>query len=163
MKFQFDPSQMLRAASPSGSSPEPRRATDSSRKNPTVVIADDHEIVREGIRRILTRLRPSWEIRGEAADGRQAVELVKELTPDVVILDVTMPGMSGLDAAREIARVMPASRILIYTVHDSDWLKSEIRDTGAHGYVQKSQVARDLVVAIEQVLDGKTFFHNQQS
>lgn len=123
-----------------------------------VVIADDHDIVREGIRRILTRLRPNWEICGETGNGEESIQLVNTLKPNVVVLDITMPGMSGLEAARQIAKLKPECRILIFTVHDSDWLMSEIRDTGAHGYVQKSQVARDLVTAIECLLAGGTFF-----
>jgi len=138
--------------------PTSRNQNTDSQINARVVIADDHEIVLEGIRRILTRLRPNWEICGEAASGSQTIELVKTLRPNVVVLDVTMPGMSGLEAARLIAKLNLGCRILIFTVHDSDWLKSEIRESGAHGYVQKSQVARDLVVAIERLLEGGTFF-----
>ena len=123
-----------------------------------VVIADDHDIVREGIRRILTRMRPNWEICGEAGNGKDAVDLSRDLKPNVVVLDITMPEMTGLEAARQISRMNLNTRILIFTVHDSDWLKSEIRSAGAHGYVQKSQVARDLVTAIECLLDGGTFF-----
>lgn len=126
-----------------------------------VVIADDHEIVREGIRRLLTRLRPNWEICGEAESGEETLELVKALKPNIVVLDITMPGMSGLEAARQIAKLHFGCRILIFTMHDSDWLKSEIRQTGAHGYVQKSQAARDLVAAIECLLDGGVFFGDQ--
>lgn len=123
-----------------------------------VVIADDHDIVREGIRRILTRLRPQWDICGEAGNGEEAVQLAGNLKPDIVVLDVTMPVMTGLEAARQIARLNLGCRILIFTVHDSDWIKTEIRNAGAQGYVQKSQVARDLVTAIERLLDGGTFF-----
>ena len=123
-----------------------------------VIIADDHDIVREGIRRILTRMRPNWEICGEAGNGKDAVELARGLQPNVVVLDITMPEMTGLEAARQISKMNLNTRILIFTVHDSDWLKSEIRSAGAHGYVQKSQVARDLVTAIECLLDGGMFF-----
>ena len=127
-----------------------------------IVVADDHEIVREGIRRILNRLRPNWEICGEAATGSESVELVKTLKPGVAVLDITMPGIGGLEAARQIAKLNLGCRILVFTVHDSDWLEAEIRDTGcAHGYVQKSQVARDLVTAIEALLAGETFFSDQ--
>lgn len=126
--------------------------------NARIVIADDHEIVRKGIRRLLSRLRPNWEICGEAASGGETVELVKDLKPNVVVLDITMPGMSGLEAARQIVGLHLECRILIFTVHNSDWLKSEIRHTGAHGYVHKSRVDRDLVVAIECLLEGGAFF-----
>jgi DNA-binding NarL/FixJ family response regulator len=139
-------------------SPQPLRHGTNPQSSPRVVIADDHEIVREGIRRLLARMRPNWDICGEAASGGQTLELVSTLKPNVVILDITMPGMSGLEAARRIAKLHLDCRVLIFTVHDSEWLKSEIRDTGAHGYVQKSQVARDLVVAVERLLEGGTFF-----
>jgi DNA-binding NarL/FixJ family response regulator len=138
--------------------PSPGKQTLPSQAKARLVIADDHEIVREGIRRILIRLRPNWEICGEAGSGAESVELAKALRPNIVVLDITMPGMSGLEAARKIARLNLGCRILIFTVHDSDWLKTEIRDAGGHGYVQKSQVARDLVTAIETLLEGRTFF-----
>ena len=128
---------------------------------PKVLIVDDHEIVREGIRRLLTGSRPDWEICGEAANGKQAVDNVRNLNPDVVILDITMPGMSGLEAAPQIVKLGLGCRILIFTMHDSGRLSTEIRDAGAHGYVQKSQAARDLVVAIECLLQGGTFFRDE--
>jgi len=140
---------------------QPRMQNADSPLSARVVIADDHEIVREGIRRILTRMRPNWEICGEAASGSESVELAKALKPNIVILDITMPGMSGLEAARQMAKLNLGCRILIFTVHDSEWLKTGIRETGAHGYVQKSQVARDLVAAIECLLEGGTFFGDQ--
>jgi len=142
---------------------QPRAQAAHPQSDARIVIADDHEIVREGIRRILTRLRPNWEICGEAADGCQTLEFVKTLKPDVAVLDITMPGMSGLDVARQIVKLNLGCRILIFTVHDSDWLKAEIRDAGAHGYVQKSQVARDLVAAIECLLGGGCFFTDLQA
>jgi DNA-binding NarL/FixJ family response regulator len=128
---------------------------------PKILVVDDHEIVREGIRRLLTRSRPEWEICGEAANGEQAVGAVEQIRPDVVILDISMPGMGGLEAASRIAKMGLGCRTLIFTMHESNRLEAEIRDIGAHGYVQKSQAARDLVVAIERVLQGETFFsHN---
>jgi DNA-binding NarL/FixJ family response regulator len=128
---------------------------------PKVLIVDDHEIVREGIRRLLTRSRPDWDICGEATNGRQAIETVQSLEPDVVILDITMPGMSGLEAAPHILKSKVGCRILIFTMHDSSRLSAEIRDAGAHGYVQKSQAARDLVEAVECLLRGETFFREE--
>jgi DNA-binding NarL/FixJ family response regulator len=123
-----------------------------------ILVVDDHEIVREGIRRLLTRSRPEWEICGEAASGEQAVGAVEQMRPDVVILDISMPGMGGLEAASRIAKMGLGCRTLIFTMHESNRLDAEIRDIGAHGYVQKSQAARDLVLAIERVLQGETFF-----
>ena len=126
--------------------------------NITVVLADDHDVVREGIRRILARLRPGWKICGEATGGEDTIRLVSSLKPSIVVLDITMPRMSGLEAARQIAKLNLGSRILIFTVHDSGWVRDEIRSTGAHGYLRKSQVATDLVAAMECLLAGKTFF-----
>jgi two-component system, NarL family, invasion response regulator UvrY len=126
-----------------------------------ILVVDDHEIVREGIRRLLTRSRPEWEICGEAASGEQAVGAVEQLQPDVVILDISMPGMGGLEAASRIAKMGLGCRTLIFTMHESNRLDAEIRDIGAHGYVQKSQAARDLVLAIERVLQGETFFSSR--
>jgi DNA-binding NarL/FixJ family response regulator len=128
---------------------------------PKVLIVDDHEIVREGIRRLLTRSRPDWNICGEATSGKEAIDAVRNLTPDIVILDITMPGMSGLEAAPHILNQGAGCRILIFTMHDSTRLSAEIRDAGAHGYVQKSQAARDLVEAVECLLKGGTFFREE--
>jgi DNA-binding NarL/FixJ family response regulator len=128
---------------------------------PKILLVDDHEIVREGIRRLLTTSRPNWEICGEASNGKQAIEAVKRLEPDVVVLDITMPGMSGLEAAPHILKLGLGGRILIFTMHGSERLNVEIRNSGAHGYVQKSQAARDLVEAIECLLGGGTFFRDE--
>lgn len=126
--------------------------------NPRILIVDDHEIVREGIRTLLGRSRSEWEICGEASNAIEALSAVKTLAPDVVILDITMPGTSGLEVAQRIKSMQLPSRILIFTMHDSERLAAEVRDVGAHGYVLKSQAARDLVIAIEKVLGGDLFF-----
>lgn len=122
-----------------------------------ILIVDDHEIVRQGVRSILAN-RPDWEVCGEASNGREAVDAVSSLSPDLVVLDITMPLMSGLEAASRIARLSPKCPILIFTMHESDTLTSDIRRAGAQGYVQKSQAARDLIRAIETLLGGDTFF-----
>jgi DNA-binding NarL/FixJ family response regulator len=129
--------------------------------NPRILIADDHEIVLEGIRTLLTRARREWEISGEARNGEEAVELVKKLRPDVVVLDITMPRVSGLQAATQIAKLNLGCRILIFTMHDASRLAVEVKNAGAHGYVLKSQAARDLVRAIEALLGGNTFFGSE--
>ncbi|MGA8872765.1 MAG: response regulator transcription factor [Candidatus Acidiferrales bacterium] len=125
--------------------------------NPKILIVDDHEIVREGIRTLLGRARPDWNICGEASNGMEAMVKAKSLEPDIVILDITMPGMSGLEAALRINRLGLRSKILIFTMHESEQLATEVRDAGARGYVLKSQAARDLVQAIERILAGGTF------
>jgi DNA-binding NarL/FixJ family response regulator len=125
---------------------------------PRILIVDDHDIVRRGIRSTITRLRPEWEICGEAVNGSEAVEAVKNLTPDVAILDITMPVMSGLEAASRIAKLALPTRILIFTMHESNRIVHDVRQAGAHGYVRKSEAARDLIIAIEALLAGGTFF-----
>jgi DNA-binding NarL/FixJ family response regulator len=122
-----------------------------------ILIADDHEVVRQGLRTIL-RARPDWQICGEAENGKEAVQLVAELKPDILILDVTMPTMSGLEAAEEIAKLQLETRVLIFTMHDSGSLAKAVRKAGAKGCVLKSRAARDLIRAIESVLAGGTFW-----
>ena len=121
-----------------------------------ILIVDDHEVVREGIRTLITRVRPEWEICGEATDAREAIEAAKTKGPDVTVLDITMPGMSGLEAAAYIAA--SGSRVLIFTMHDSEHLAAEVMKAGAHGFVLKSQAGKDLIRAIERLLGGGTFF-----
>jgi DNA-binding NarL/FixJ family response regulator len=125
-----------------------------------ILIADDHEIVREGIRMLISRSRPQWEICGEAANGNVAMEAIKSLKPDVVVLDITMPGMSGLEVSSQVTKLGLASRVLIFTMHESEMLPGEVRRTGAQGYVLKSQAARDLIRAIDALLEGGSFFGN---
>jgi DNA-binding NarL/FixJ family response regulator len=125
---------------------------------PRILIVDDHEIVREGVRGLIRRSRPEWEISGEATNGQDAIEAVKRLRPDIVVLDITMPVMSGLEASALIANLDPRPRILMFTMHESDRLSTEVRQAKAQGYVLKSQAARNLIRAIERLLLGGEFF-----
>src|ERR1700690_3080520 len=122
-----------------------------------ILIADDHEVVRKGLCALL-QAEPGWEICGEAADGREAAEKVRELKPDVIILDIGMPGLNGLEATRQIMRDDPRARVLILTLHDSDQVVREVLNAGARGFLLKSDAARDLVVAVEALRRGKTYF-----
>ncbi len=122
-----------------------------------ILIADDHEVVRQGIRTILSA-RPDWEICGEAVNGQEAVRLAKELHPDAIIMDITMPVMSGLDAARHLTKNPPSPPILIFTMHESRSLAESVRETGAKGFVFKSRAARDLIQALEALLSGGSYF-----
>ncbi len=126
-----------------------------------ILLVDDHEIVREGIRTLISRSRPEWEICGEARDGEEALEAVRTLKPDVVILDITMPKMSGLEVAPRIAKLGLGCRVLMFTMHDSNRLSSEVRQAEAQGLVLKSQATRDLIRAVDRLLDGGTFFFPQ--
>ena len=123
-----------------------------------ILIVDDHEIVREGIRTLITRARPNWEIIGEASSGAQAIDMCETLKPDAIVLDITMPGMSGLEAASKMAASRLKCRILMFTMHEGERLSGEVRQAGAHGFVLKSQAARDLIRAIDCLLAGGTFF-----
>jgi DNA-binding NarL/FixJ family response regulator len=122
-----------------------------------VLLADDHEIVRKGLRSFLEAQR-DCEIVGEAADGRQAVALAKELGPDIAILDISMPLLNGLEATRQILKIRPQTKVLILTVHESDPLIREVLDAGARGYILKTDAGRDLVAAVESLRRNKTFF-----
>jgi DNA-binding NarL/FixJ family response regulator len=122
-----------------------------------IVIADDHEIVRRGIVAQISHC-PGWEVIAEATNGRDAVELALRLRPDVLVLDLSMPELNGLAAARRILAALPQARILILTVHDSEELVREVLAAGAQGYVLKSDAGRTLVAAIEALLEGRTYF-----
>jgi DNA-binding NarL/FixJ family response regulator len=127
-----------------------------------ILLADDHEVVRQGLRTIL-KARPEWDIIGEAENGQQAIDSVRELRPDIVILDITMPVMSGLEATQAICKLDLDTRVLIFTMHDSKSLVKAVHNAGADGYVLKSRAARDLIKAIEALLGGGTFFGPEAS
>lgn len=122
-----------------------------------ILIADDHDIVRRGLRSLLTT-RAEWNVCGEAADGKEAVDKARQLKPDVVVLDVSMPNLNGLDAARRIRREVPESEILILSQHESREMVNEAVRAGALGYVVKSDISRDLLSAIEAVSQHRPLF-----
>jgi DNA-binding NarL/FixJ family response regulator len=122
-----------------------------------ILIADDHEIVRHGIRTLIAE-HPGWEVCGEAVDGRDAVEKARALRPDLALLDVGMPNLNGLDAARQIVAFAPRTRVLILTMHESEQVVREVLEVGARGFLLKSDAARDLVSAVEALQRRTTFF-----
>lgn len=122
-----------------------------------ILIADDHGMIRQGLRAVVAT-RGDWEVCGEAVNGRQAVELSKQLRPDLVVLDVTMPELNGLDAARRILAALPHTRVLIQTMHDSEALAHEVVAAGARGYLLKNDAPELLAQAIEALAAGRTFF-----
>jgi DNA-binding NarL/FixJ family response regulator len=122
-----------------------------------ILIADDHDIVRQGIHALL-EAHEGWHICADAATGREAVTKAKEFRPDVVVLDVGMPELNGLEAARQIRAIVPTAKILILTVHEAEYLAQDFVDAGARGYILKSDAGRLLVEAIETLLQGGTYF-----
>jgi DNA-binding NarL/FixJ family response regulator len=123
-----------------------------------ILLVDDHPIVRQGLRTLLEG-RTGWEVIGEASDGVEALEKVESLQPDVVVLDVTMPRMNGLEACRVMQQKINQNpvEILFVTQHDSPQMMREALDAGARGYVVKSNAARDLLEAVEAVSQHRVF------
>src|SRR5579863_7951212 len=122
-----------------------------------ILVADDHELVRSGLRRLL-EAQQSWQVVGEARDGMEAVELATALKPDVIIADFGMPRLNGLEAVRQISKVLPRAKILVLTMHDSDELSRQMSNAGAHGYVTKSAAAELVVSAVEALRRNQNFF-----
>jgi DNA-binding NarL/FixJ family response regulator len=122
-----------------------------------ILVVDDHDLVRRGLKQLLTS-RQDWEVCGEAKTGREAVALAEQLQPEIVITDVSMPEMNGLEAVRRIHKLFPKMGILILTLHFSDQLVREIVAAGARAYILKSDAARDLVSAVEALANHQTFF-----
>jgi DNA-binding NarL/FixJ family response regulator len=129
----------------------------SKRGTARIVIADDHEMVRRGLAATLAD-DPRWTVVAQAANGRDAAELVAIHEPDIAILDLSMPELNGLDATRRILAARPETSVLILTAHESEQLVREVLSAGARGYVLKSDAGRILVRAVEALLEGQTFF-----
>lgn len=123
----------------------------------TVFLADDHTVVRQGLRALLSS-EEDMEIVGEAENGRQAVQLVKELTPDVVVMDIAMPVLNGLEATRQITRAMPSAKVLILSSYSDDEYVQQLTEAGAVGYLVKQTAANDLLKAIREAYKGNAFF-----
>jgi CheY-like chemotaxis protein len=136
-----------------------RRLTETAVPNRSIsrkqiLIADDHEMLRRGLRSMLEK-QMDWDICGEAVDGQDAVDKATALGPDLVILDINMPVLNGLAAVRQILRNRPQTKILIFTVHDSDQTVKENQAAGAHGYLSKSNASDDLLRVVKDLLESK--------
>jgi DNA-binding NarL/FixJ family response regulator len=122
-----------------------------------LLIADDHALVRKNLREII-EFKTDCVIVCEATDGLQAVRLAKEFTPDIAVVDISMPGIDGLDAARQIRKESPQTKILILTMHDAGPIIAKIQETGVHGYLLKSEAPKGLPLAIDSLLQDRLFF-----
>src|ERR1700737_1208989 len=122
-----------------------------------ILIADDHEVVREGMRALIEH-EPGWQVCGTAAKGQEAVETAKKLKPAVVVLDMTMPELDGLEALRQIKRALPGTEVVIFSAHHSEEVIEQLFDAGAKSYIQKSDAGRHLVAAIKSLAEHKAFF-----
>jgi two-component system response regulator NreC len=122
-----------------------------------ILLADDHNIMRRGLRLLLER-QPGFEVVGEAADGRLAVERAEATKPDVVVLDIAMPNMSGIEAAQRISASLPQTAIVILSMHSDEGYVLRALKAGAKGYVLKDSAENDLIEAIRAVSEGKAFF-----
>jgi DNA-binding NarL/FixJ family response regulator len=122
-----------------------------------ILIADDHEIVRRGLKKVLSS-RQGWTVCAEAATGREAIAMAAQHRPDIVVMDISMPGLNGLEATRKIRKMLPKAGILILSLHYSDQLVREVVDAGARAYLLKSDATRDLLHAIEALATRRSFF-----
>src|ERR1041384_1761427 len=123
----------------------------------TVLLADDHTVVRQGLRSLL-EAEEDRNVAGEAENGRQAVQMAKRLQPDVVVMDIAMPSLNGLEATRQISRESPKSRVLILSSYSDDEYVQQLTDAGAAGYLVKQTAATDLLKAIREAHKGNAFF-----
>jgi len=122
-----------------------------------ILIADDHEVVREGMRALIEH-EEGWEVCGIATNGQQAVETAKRLKPEVVVLDMAMPELDGLEALRQIKRALPNTEVVVFSAHHSEDVIEQLFDAGAKSYIQKSDASRYLVTAIKSLAEHRPFF-----
>jgi DNA-binding NarL/FixJ family response regulator len=123
-----------------------------------ILVADDHDVMRRGLRILLESERADWQVCGEANGGREAVEMAIQLRPDIVILDLSMPDLNGLEATRRIRKHLPSVEVLIYTMLETDQLVRDVLVSGARGYLLKSESATQLTLAVEALAQHKPYF-----
>jgi two-component system, NarL family, response regulator NreC len=122
----------------------------------TIVLVDDHQILRQGVRNLLED-DPDLKVIGEAADGKEGIELTEKLKPDILISDLMMKGLNGIDVTREVRKLSPATRIIILSMYDDDGYVNQAMRAGAMGYVLKGSGIDELLTAIRKVLSGSTY------
>src|SRR5580658_6391560 len=131
-------------------------------KRITVLLAEDHMIVREGFRKMID-METDIEVVAEAEEGRQAVALAKKLQPDVILMDIAMPLLNGLEATRQVLKALPATKVVILSAHSDDAYVKNATESGAVGFLLKQTSAHDVCTAIREVQKGKTFFSSSIS
>jgi DNA-binding NarL/FixJ family response regulator len=127
-----------------------------------VLVADDHEVVRKGLCALLQE-QPGWVVAAQARDGREAVDMAKQVKPDIIVMDISMPGLNGLEATRQIGKSLPQAKVLILTMHESDSLIREVIEAGARGYLLKVDAGADLIKAVDALRRNQTFFTSKVS
>ncbi len=125
--------------------------------NLKILVVDDHDIIRRGLKDLLTA-KAGWEVCAEAKTGREAITLAEQLKPQIIVMDISMPDLNGLEAARRIHKILPNTGILILTMHFSDQLVRDVVEAGARGYILKSDADRDLVSAVDSIANRRSFF-----
>jgi DNA-binding NarL/FixJ family response regulator len=125
-----------------------------------ILLADDHDVVRRGLSALLTN-RPDWQVVGEAQNGREAVSLAVKLKPHVAVLDLSMPELNGLEATRQIRKEVPETEVLVFSMYESEQFVRDLLAAGARGYVLKSDVTTQLLIAVETVARHKPFFTSE--
>ena len=134
--------------------------TDIAARPVKILVADDHEVMRMGIRNLLESV-PEWDVYAEASSGREAVEIAMQSPPDLIIMDITMPEMNGLEAAAKIAESRPDIPVIMFSLHLSEDVVGRFKTGAIRGAVAKSEAARDLLTAVRSVLAGGTFFSSK--
>jgi DNA-binding NarL/FixJ family response regulator len=122
-----------------------------------ILLADDHQMIRQGLRQLL-EAHADWQVCAEASTGRQAVELALKLRPQVVVLDLAMPELNGLEATRQIKKSLPNTEVLVFTVHETEELTRDVLSAGARAYLLKSDASRQIVAAVEALAEHKPYF-----
>ena len=131
-------------------------------KEVRVLVADDHEVVREGVCALIER-QPDLQVCAVAATGPEAIDLARKTRPDVVVLDMTMPELDGLDAIRQLRKALPNTEVVVFSAHPSEEMIEEVFEAGAKSYIEKTQASQDLITAVRSLAEHKPFFSSQTS
>ena len=132
-------------------------------KKTRILLVDDHQVVRRGVAELVRDAEADWEVCGEASTGREAVAAAATLNPDIVVMDISMPDITGLEATRQILKNQPGTEILILSIHESEQMIQDVLRAGARGYILKGDAGSDLIKALETVREHKLFFTSKVS